>query len=112
MYVDEIGVSSSIFVAKDCVSIESMFAIADCSVVCSNEDVGIIVVYSSVDTSLSPFVLDMTAVGLMIVFVDVSYISEVDSSDSLVKSVDVDILEVNIVVSSAICVAVSKWVTG
>lgn len=107
VYVDEIGVSSLIFVVKDC-----MFSIAGCSVVFSNEDVGITVVYSAVATSVSPFVCEMPAVGPMVVFIEVSYFSEVDSSDLMVKSVDVDILDVNIVVSSANCVAVSEWVTG
>lgn len=105
MYVDEIGVSSLIFVVKD-----FMFPIAGCSVVFSNEDVGITVVCSSVDTSVC--VWEMSAVGPMVVFIEVSYFSEVDSSDSMVKSVDVEILDVNIVVSSANCVAVSEWVTG
>lgn len=107
VYVDEIGVSSLIFVVKD-----SLFPIAGCSVVFSNEDVGITVVYSSVDTSVFPFVWEMSAVGPMVVIIEVSYFSEVDSSDSMVKSVDVEILDVNIVVSSANCVAVSEWVTG
>lgn len=108
VYVDEIGVSSLIFVVKD-----SMFPIAGCSVVFSNE-VGITVVCSSVDTSVPRFVWEMSAVGPMVVFIEVpvSYVSEVDSSDLMVKSVDVDILVVNIVVSSALCVAVSEWVTG
>lgn len=106
VYVDEIGVSSLIFVVKD-----SMFPIAGCSVVFSNE-VGITVLYSSVDTSVPLFVWEMSAVGPMVVFIEVSYFSEVDSSDSMVKSVDVDILDVNIVVSSANCVDVSEWVTG
>lgn len=111
VYVDEIGVSSLIFVVKD-----FMFPIAGCSVLFSNEDVGITVVCSSVDTSVSPFVWKMSAVGPMVVFIEVSYFSGVDSSDSMVKSVDVEILDVNIVVSSANCVAncvaVSEWVTG
>lgn len=54
----------------------------------------------------------MFVVGFIVVFIEVLYFFEVDSLDLMVKFVDVDILDVNIVVFLVICVVVLEWVIG
>lgn len=54
----------------------------------------------------------MFVVGFMVVFIEVLYFFEVDSLDLMVKFVDVDILDVNIVVFLVNCVVVLEWVIG
>lgn len=107
VYVDEIGVFLLIFVVKD-----FMFLIVGCSVVFLNEDVGIIVVCFLVDIFVFLFVWKMFVVGFMVVFIEVLYFFGVDSLDLMVKFVDVEILDVNIVVFLVNCVVVLEWVIG
>lgn len=54
----------------------------------------------------------MFVVGFMVVFIEVLYFFEVDSLDLMVKFVDVEILDVNIVVFLVNCVVVLEWVIG